>query len=76
MRKNLKEVYFIITVKTTLDHPVVDTQMVFELDTGESCNILPLSNNYYVKATGDKFGQRIKCISPCTITQAKDQLEK
>jgi len=46
-------------------HPVVATctvnqkhQVVFELDIGVSCNILPLED--YMKETGDKLGQHIQ----------------
>ena len=62
---NEEEVFFISAVKTTLGHSVVATcivnqkhNVVFELDTGASCNILPLAN--YVKATDDEPGQYIQ----------------
>ena len=57
--------FFISSVKMTSSHPVVATcivnqkhQVVFELDTGASCNILPFVD--YVKATRGKNIQETK----------------
>ena len=44
-------------------------KVVFEIDTGATCNILPFSD--YTRATGDKQGIHISSIKPplqCTIT--------
>jgi len=60
-----EDLFFISSVKMTSSRPVVATctvnqkhQVVFKLDTGASCNILPLED--YMKATGDKLGQHIQ----------------
>ena len=59
------EVFFVNAVKTSASQPALVTctvneqhKVVFEIDTGASCNILPFAD--YVKATGDKHGTHIK----------------
>ena len=60
-----EEVFFINAIKTPASQPALVTcvvngrhEVVFEIDTGTSCNILPFAD--YVKATGDKQGKQIK----------------
>ena len=59
-----EEVFFIHAIKTASSRPALITctvnehhKVTFEIDTGASCNILPLAD--YVKATGDKEGALI-----------------
>ena len=59
-----EEVFFIHTIKDPANQPALVTctvndrhKVTFEIDTGASCNILPLSE--YIKATGDKQGTLI-----------------
>ena len=47
-----------ITFKVNQQHTIT-----FEIDTGASCNILPLSD--YVKATGDTKGHKLKKTATC-----------
>ena len=54
-----EEVFFVNTIKDSGNQPAVVTctvnerhKVVFEIDTGASCNILPFSD--YIRATGDK----------------------
>ena len=58
------EVFFIHTVKSTASQPALvmctvseHHKVTFEIDTGASCNILPLTD--YIKATGDRQGSFI-----------------
>ena len=62
---NDEEVFFVNAVKTSASQPALVTcivneqhKVVFEIDTGASCNILPFAD--YVKATEDKRGTHIK----------------
>ena len=59
-----EEVFFINAIKTSASQPALVTctvnnshKVVFEIDTGASCNILPFVD--YIKATGDKQGTHI-----------------
>ena len=56
-----EEVFFIHVVKSPASQPALVTctinerhKVTFEIDTGASCNVLPLAD--YIKATGDKWG--------------------
>ena len=56
-----EEVFFIHVVKSPASQPALVTctinerhKVTFEIDTGASCNVLPLAD--YIKATGDKRG--------------------
>ena len=60
-----EEVFFINAVRSSVNQPAVVTcivndrhKVVFEIDTGASCNILPLTD--YIRATKDKQGVHIK----------------
>ena len=54
-----EEVFFVNMVRSSANQPAVvictvneHHKVVFEIDTGASCNIPPLAD--YIKATGDK----------------------
>ena len=60
-----EEVFFVNAIKDSGNKPAVVTctvnerhKVVFEIDTGASCNILPFSD--YTRATGDKQGIQIR----------------